>query len=133
MRFLGVDAGAETVKVVELVGAGDELTWTRRARIEHHKAPGAAARELLRDWEWSGVAGAVATGRMGRQLQLERVPAKAARVAGLRFLHGPGPALVVDIGARGFSVLELGGDGHAELRENPRCSQGTGSYLRQLL
>ncbi len=132
-RFLGVDAGAETVKVVELVARPGELVWLRRARLEHHKAPGAAVRELLRQWGWDDVGGAFASGRLGRQLALSRVPAKQARIAGVRFLHGPGPAVIVDIGAHGFSVVELGGGEDADYRENPRCSQGTGSFLRQLV
>jgi predicted CoA-substrate-specific enzyme activase len=134
-RFVGVDAGAETVKVVELVDRPDGLAWTRRARLEHQKAPGPAVRELLLGWGLDGVAGAIATGRLGRQLALGRVPAKQARIAGHRFLHGERPAVVVDVGAHGFSVLELGeGDGAAAgYRENPRCSQGTGNFLRQLV
>ena len=60
-RFLGVDAGAETVKVVELVDRPGGLVWHRRARLEHHKAPGPAVREVIREWGWDGVDGAVAS------------------------------------------------------------------------
>jgi activator of 2-hydroxyglutaryl-CoA dehydratase/predicted nucleotide-binding protein (sugar kinase/HSP70/actin superfamily) len=132
-RFLGVDAGAETLKVVELAGEPGGLVWRRRARLEHHKAPGAAFAELLREWGWEGLRGAVATGRLGRQLALSRVPGKQARLAGHRFLRGDGPAVIVDIGAHGFSVLEVARGEDAEYRENPRCSQGTGNFLRQLV
>ncbi|HSD21138.1 MAG TPA: BadF/BadG/BcrA/BcrD ATPase family protein [Anaeromyxobacter sp.] len=132
-RFLGVDAGAETVKVVELEDRPGGLVWLRRARLEHHKAPGPAVRELVREWGWDGIGGALATGRLGRQLALERIPGKRARIAGHRFLFGPRRAVIVDIGAHGFSVLELGDGDDAGYRENPRCSQGTGNFLRQLV
>ena len=38
-RFVGIDVGAETIKVVELSRATGEpaLRWTRRAIAEHHK------------------------------------------------------------------------------------------------
>ena len=133
-RFIGLDVGAETVKVVELAGAPGRLTWTRRARVDHQKDPAAALLGLLEAWGLPDAAGAAATGRLGRVLALDRVPGKQARIAGHRFLHGEGQAAgVVDIGAHGFSVLLLEPDGRDVYRENPRCSQGTGNFLRQLV
>jgi activator of 2-hydroxyglutaryl-CoA dehydratase/predicted nucleotide-binding protein (sugar kinase/HSP70/actin superfamily) len=133
-RFVGIDVGAETVKLVEVVaGDGAAPRWTRRARLEHHKDPAAVLREALPGFGWDDLAGARATGRLGRMLSLERVPGKAARIAGHRHLRGPGPAAIVDLGAHGFSVLLLEADGRDVYRENPRCSQGTGNFLRQLV
>jgi predicted CoA-substrate-specific enzyme activase len=133
-RFIGLDVGAETAKVVELTGAPGRLAWTRRARIDHQKDPGAALRAVLEAWGFEAAAGAAATGRLGRVLALERIPGKQARVAGHHLLHGNGhSAGVVDIGAHGFSVLLLEPDGRDVYRENPRCSQGTGNFLRQLV
>ena len=132
-RWVGVDVGAETVKVVELMGEPGALTWTRRARRDHQKDPAAALAELLAGWDWDHLDGACATGRLGRQLTVERIPAKQARTAGHRFLFGAGAAAVIDIGAHGFSVLTLDPDGPGTYRENPRCSQGTGNFLRQLV
>ena len=43
------------------------------------------------------------------------------------------PATVVNIGSHGFSVLELRANGLTVFRENSRCSQGTGNFLRQLV
>ncbi len=42
-RFVGIDVGAETIKVVELVRQGDALVCGARGRrlIEHGKEPGA--------------------------------------------------------------------------------------------
>ncbi len=133
-RTIGLDVGAETVKVVELRGVPGKLEWTRRARIDHQKDPAAALREVLAAWGWDGATGACATGRLGRSLAVERIPGKQARIAGHHLLYGNGKAAaVVDIGAHGFSVLALEADGRDSYRENPRCSQGTGNFLRQLV
>src|SRR5512138_2856050 len=133
-RTIGLDVGAETVKVVELRGSPGKLEWTRRARIDHQKDPAAALREVLAQWGWEGATGACATGRLGRSLAVERIPGKQARIAGHHLLYGNGKAAaVVDIGAHGFSVLALEADGRDTYRENPRCSQGTGNFLRQLV
>ncbi|HEX9051170.1 MAG TPA: BadF/BadG/BcrA/BcrD ATPase family protein [Anaeromyxobacter sp.] len=133
-RTIGLDVGAETVKVVELRGSPGKLEWTRRARIDHQKDPAAALRDVLAAWGWEGATGACATGRLGRALAVERIPGKQARIAGHHLLYGNGKAAaVVDIGAHGFSVLALEADGRDTYRENPRCSQGTGNFLRQLV
>src|SRR5512134_1075380 len=134
LRYIGLDVGAETVKVVELSGEPGRLAWTRRARIDHQKDPAAALLATLRAWGWDEGAAACATGRLGRSLAVERIPGKQARIAGHHFLHGNGEAAaVIDIGAHGFSVLALEPDGRDTYRENPRCSQGTGNFLRQLV
>jgi len=133
-RTIGIDVGAETVKVVELAGEPGRLDWTRRARIEHQKDPSSALERVLRDWDWDSAQAACATGRLGRLLAVERIPGKQARIAGHRLLHGDGArSAVIDIGAHGFSVLVLDPDGVGTYRENPRCSQGTGNFLRQLV
>ena len=132
-RFVGIDAGAETVKLAEVAGENGTLQWTRRASREHQGDPTAAVREVLLAWDWPGVSSACATGRLGRRLALERIPPKRARAAGHTRLHGDGPATIVDLGAHGFSVLTHAADGLDRYRENPRCSQGTGNFLRQLV
>jgi predicted CoA-substrate-specific enzyme activase len=133
-RYIGLDVGAETVKVVELRGERGKLEWTRRARLDHQKDPARALGEVLATWGWDDARAACATGRLGRALAVERIPGKQARIAGHHFLHGNGKAAaVIDIGAHGFSVLALEADGRDTYRENPRCSQGTGNFLRQLV
>ena len=132
-RFIGIDMGAETLKVVELVREGAIVKVARRALAEHHKEPGPRLVEILREWDWDGVAGAAVTGRLGRQVQLSRIPLKQALAAAHRFLHGDEPATLVSIGSHGFSVLELRGEGQEVFRENSRCAQGTGNFLRQLV
>ncbi len=132
-RWVGIDVGAETVKAVELRGEGGELRWTRHALSEHHKEPARALRELLRDWDWDGVAGAAVVGRASTLVDLLRVPTKQAQAEGLKLLHPDlEEATVVSIGGHGFSVLELRTSGVEVMRQNSRCSQGTGNFLRQL-
>jgi activator of 2-hydroxyglutaryl-CoA dehydratase/predicted nucleotide-binding protein (sugar kinase/HSP70/actin superfamily) len=133
VRYLGIDLGAETVKVVELTQEGSALRWTRRALVEHPKDPGPALLELLSSWDWPGAESAAVCGRLGRQVTLPRVPTKQAMITGHRFLRGDLPATLVSIGSHGFSVLELRGSGTDVFRENSRCSQGTGNFLRQLV
>jgi predicted CoA-substrate-specific enzyme activase len=132
-RYIGIDVGAETVKVVELVREEGALRWARRSVAEHHKEPGLTLLDVLRGWDWEGVDGAAVSGRLGRQVALLRVPAKQAQAAGYRFLFGGGPATIVSIGSHGFSVLELREGGVETFRENSRCAQGTGNFLRQLV
>jgi predicted CoA-substrate-specific enzyme activase len=132
-RFVGIDVGAETVKVVELARDGDGFVWTRRSIVPHDKEPGRALLSLLADFGWDDLSGACVVGRASRVVGLPSVPTKLAQAAGARFLIGDGEATVVSIGAHGFSVLELRGSGVEVYRENSRCSQGTGNFLRQLV
>ncbi|MBW2733305.1 MAG: CoA activase [Deltaproteobacteria bacterium] len=132
-RFLGIDVGAETVKVVELTTTEGRLRWTRRAMVEHHKEPTKALFGILSDFDWTSLSGAAVSGRASRQVALERVPTKQAQAKAFRFLVDDGPGTVVSIGSHGFSVLELRDTGLEVFRENSRCSQGTGNFLRQLV
>ncbi len=132
-RFVGIDMGAETLKVVELVREGAALKLGRRVLVEHHKEPAKRLLEILGGWSWESVTGAAVTGRLGRQVQLTRIPLKQAQAAAHRFLHGEAPATLVCIGSHGFSVLELRDEGQEVFRENSRCAQGTGNFLRQLV
>lgn len=132
-RFIGIDLGSETLKVVELVREPEGLKWVRRAHLEHHKEPGKCVVELLHDWNWDGATRAAACGRNGRLLQLPRVPTKQAQLGGARFLLGDEPITLVSIGSHGFSILEARDNGLEVFRENSRCSQGTGNFLRQLV
>jgi hypothetical protein len=105
-RFIGIDIGAETVKTVELVREGAALRWSRRQLSEHRKDPGAALLDMLRGWDWEGVAGATVCGRFGRRVTLAQIPVKQAQAAAWRALHGQDAhATVVSIGSHGFSAL----------------------------
>ena len=132
-RFLGIDVGAETIKLVELIHDAGALRWSRRCVIEHDKKPAERLRALLRDWDWEFVAAAAVSGRLGKSVRLPQVPTPQAQARACRHLAGDGPATVVSIGSHGFSVLELRAGGVEVFRENSRCSQGTGNFLRQLV
>jgi predicted CoA-substrate-specific enzyme activase len=131
-RFLGIDVGAETIKVIEVLREGPELRTGRRRLVEHHKEPTPRLLELLGEFDWASLSGAAVCGRLARLVKLPRIPTKQAQTRGFRFLFGERPATVVSIGGHGFSVLELRPNGLEVLRENSRCSQGTGNFLRQL-
>jgi predicted CoA-substrate-specific enzyme activase len=132
-RYLGIDLGAETLKLLELSGPPGDLRCSRKFRVEHHKNPGAVLLEALQGWNWDGFDGAAISGRLGRLVNLPRLPLRQALTAGCRELLGDRPATVVSIGSRGFSVLELRSNGTEILRENGRCAQGTGNFLQQLV
>lgn len=132
-RYIGIDAGAETLKLVELVREGGTLRSGRRDIIEHRKTPGTILLDALRGWDWPTVSGACVTGRFASQCALGRLPTKQAQLRGYRHLFGDEAGTIVDIGSHGFSVLEVSAGGATTFRENSRCSQGTGNFLCQLV
>jgi activator of 2-hydroxyglutaryl-CoA dehydratase len=101
--------------------------------VDHGKEAQAAALKALAELDWPTVRSAAVTGRLSRVLRLHKVPIQAAQAAALAF-HMPdhGPLMLVSIGSRGFSVLGIRESGATVFRENNRCSQGTGNFLRQL-
>ena len=134
LRTLGLDLGAETIKLVELAGEPGALRVVRRRLVEHQQRPDEALRALLSEVDWDGLDGAAACGRLSRRVGLPRIPDKEARAVGYRRSAGAlGGATLVSIGSHGFSVLELPAQGPSRLRENSRCSQGTGNFLGQLV
>src|SRR5512140_932000 len=132
-RFIGIDVGAETIKLAELGGYDDGLRLVRHAIVPHGKEPGARLMEVLQAWDWRTVTSVAATGRLGRQLAVDRIPTRNALLRGFRFLHGNDPATIVSIGSRGICVLEIPAAGEPVYRESSRCAQGTGNFLRQLV
>ncbi len=133
MRYLGIDIGAETVKVIELIRKDGGLYLGNRAIQEHHKGPHQTLLKMLESFDWLSVAGASVSGRLSRSVRLSRVPIKQAQSKAFRYLFGKGSSTIVSIGSHGFSVLELRESGVEVHRENSRCSQGTGNFLCQLV
>ena len=133
-RYLGIDLGAETIKFVVVEKSDDGVRISCRRRAEHRKDPAKALKAVLSELDWGGLTAVVTTGRLSRMLNLERIPAKAALARGVLDQypeHKPGT--VVSIGSRGFCVLEIRSGDQQIYRENSRCSQGTGNFLRQLV
>ncbi len=106
-KYVGIDVGAETVKIAVLTVDGTERRWTHRDLVEHHRQPGPHLMRVLLSLDWENVTGAAVTGRLSRQVELPRIPVKQAQAAGHRFLHADESATIVSIGSHGFSVLEL--------------------------
>ena len=133
-RIVGLDLGAETVKVAEVIREGDRLRRGRTWLREHRKDPAGTLRRLLPEIGWDEVTSAAVTGRMARTVCLDSIPFGVAVAEGLHLLHPElDGATVVSIGGHGFSVTDVGRNGNPKTRENSRCSQGTGNFLRQLV
>lgn len=132
-RFIGIDAGAETIKLVEVFRSEAGLQVGRIEIIDHGKKPGTTLQEALANWNWKTADGAAISGRFAGQINLTRIPPKQAQTRGFQYHFGGEPATVINIGSHGFSVLEIRGADINTLRENSRCSQGTGNFLRQLV
>ena len=131
-RFLGVDIGAETLKLVELQRKGGRIHIRRTCRVDHGKDPQSAFGRLYREWGGETLDGAASTGRLSKQFALARVPIQQAQSRAFHFFHPDAAGTLVSIGSHGFSVLEVHANGREAFRENSRCSQGTGNFLRQL-
>ncbi len=133
-RIVGLDIGAETCKLVELNHTSDGYQWVRKALQLHHKQPLKVAMEMLQSIDFNQVSFAAVTGRGSRGLALERIPLKAAASRGMTFLYPKlEQATLISIGSHGFYLLERHGQGREIIRENARCSQGTGNFLQQLV
>ncbi|MDE3187024.1 MAG: CoA activase [Acidobacteriota bacterium] len=131
-QFLGVDVGAETLKLVELARVCGQWQIQRRQRLEHGKEPQPLLDRLYRACGADALAGAALTGRLGRQFSLAHVPLQQAQSRAFRFFYPDAAGTLVSIGSHGFSVLEVRPNDREVFRENSRCSQGTGNFLRQL-
>ncbi|MBQ4359011.1 MAG: CoA activase [Proteobacteria bacterium] len=132
-RYLGIDVGAETLKIVELHDEDGAVRMASKMRVAHHKAPAAALREALEGMDYGSIDAIAVCGRLGRLFKLMQIPEKQARSAGFRYLVDDAPVTIVSIGSHGFSVLEMRDADHEIYRENTRCSQGTGNFLMQLV
>jgi predicted CoA-substrate-specific enzyme activase len=131
-RFLGVDAGAETLKLVELAFEDGRWQILRQCRLEHGKDLQLLLKQLYEEWDAATLTGAALTGRLGRQFGFARVPLQQAQSRAFRFFYPDALGTLIAVGSHGFSVLEMRSNGREVFRENSRCSQGTGNFLRQL-
>ncbi len=133
-RYLGVDLGAETIKIAELFADDSGLRPGRTLLAEHRKDPAGCLKALLGEFKWRTAVGIAATGRGSRLFKVSRVPTRVALERGARLLLPDLDILtLVSIGSHGFGVLERRGENNLVYHENNRCSQGTGNFLRQLV
>lgn len=133
--FIGIDVGAETVKIAELKREADgNAVIEKCVRVPHHKDPAGTLRRELAAFHYDEAVRVGVTGRLARLFNLPQIPEKEARVAGYRWTDcEKGAVTLVSIGSHGFSVLEVRENGQVVMRENTRCSQGTGNFLMQLV
>ncbi|MBU1241518.1 CoA activase [Myxococcota bacterium] len=132
-KYIGIDIGAENVRIVELSVTGSEKNYTLSSFIPHEKNPRELLSRLLGELDLQSFRGGAVTGRLAGILDLERVPTPKALASGFLAAHPREiPSTLVSVGAHGFSVVEMRDRERHILRENGRCSQGTGNFLRQL-
>ena len=131
MKIAGIDIGAETIKYVVL--DGNPLDVSEHAMVSHEKAIEPVLRSVLGHLRELGVERLAICGRYANHFNLKHYPNQAVQKRGLKQLFGDNCLTYVTIGCNGFSVLERHGNGADVFRENSRCSQGTGNFLRQLV
>ncbi len=132
-KYLGIDIGAENIRIAELSVIGSEKNYTLSSVVAHEKNPLEHLGRILATLPLTAYHGGAVTGRLAGLLDLSRVPTPRALASGFLAAHpGAFPSTLVCVGAHGFSVLELRDQDRHVLRENGRCSQGTGNFLRQL-
>ncbi len=133
-RGLGIDIGAETLKLAVVADTPEGLRIELTEERAHQKAPARTLEMLLRECQVEDVERIAVTGRLHGLLDAYAVPTKGALRRGIRVMRPEEPELtVLSIGAHGFSVLELGSSGQDWYQQNSRCSQGTGNFLSQLV
>jgi activator of 2-hydroxyglutaryl-CoA dehydratase/predicted nucleotide-binding protein (sugar kinase/HSP70/actin superfamily) len=131
-EYIGFDIGAENIRTVTIKKHGDSIKCTY-STVAHNKIPRETITGIMEKLNLDNFAGGAVTGRLADIINLKKIPTPKALAEG--FIHeNPGriPATVVTIGAHGFSVLEIRSGERHIYRENGRCSQGTGNFLRQL-
>ncbi len=133
-RYLGIDFGAERIKVAEVFKGKDGIMPGRTWLVEHHKNLKSAVEQILEETDLAHASGVACTGRLAPVLALPSVPPKAVVAEGVALLHPDLTSVtVVGIGSNGFWVVDVEKDGICRMKENSRCSQGTGNFLAQLV
>ncbi|HEY5960822.1 MAG TPA: BadF/BadG/BcrA/BcrD ATPase family protein, partial [Polyangiaceae bacterium] len=131
---LGIDIGAESIKVALVEQRPGYLRVLLTREVAHRKEPERALRHMLSELDLSDVQRVAVTGRLHPLINAYAVPTKAALRRGARQLRPDVDQMtVLSIGAHGFAVLELNGTAQEHYQQNSRCSQGTGNFLTQLV
>jgi hypothetical protein len=107
-RLVGIDAGAETIKAVELNCESGSVHLQRRLTCEHRKNPGSSLRQMLEGWDWGSVAAAAVCGRFAERVDLPHISQKQALLRGYQHFYGLEPVTIIDIGAHGFPSWNYG-------------------------
>lgn len=131
MKYAGIDIGAETIKYAVCDGETKQIAAFGCA--EHHKDVQGALAQTFQSLIAQNADCIAVCGRFANLINLKSYPARAVQKRGLKYLFGDDPVTCISIGCNGFSVLEKRSNGADIMRENSRCSQGTGNFLRQLI
>ena len=132
-RYLGIDVGAESIKLVFLEENNNTLSIASKESYEHGKNPQHVLQTLYQKYGIEHFDAVAITGRFSKQFTATRIPVQQAQSRGFKHLYPNTTGTLISIGSHGFSVLELRDNGREIFRENSRCSQGTGNFLRQLV
>ncbi len=131
-KFLGIDVGAESIKLVILEDNEGVLSLHKECH-EHGKNPQHTLLSLYQRLNVEQFDALAITGRFSKQFSAARIPIQQAQLRGFKYLYPNTTGTLVSIGSHGFSVLEVRPNDREVFRENSRCSQGTGNFLRQLI
>lgn len=131
MKYAGIDFGAETIKYAIYDDSSQQIV--DHQSVEHHKAIQITLDRVLSSLLAQNVHAVAVCGRFANLIHLKNYPAQAVQKRGLEYLFPNTPITYVNIGCNGFGVLEKRTNGADIMRENSRCSQGTGNFLRQLI
>lgn len=133
-RAIGIDAGAESLKIVIVEQHNSDLVVTDRIFAEHYKKPFEVTSKILSKLSLTDDDLICTTGKNLSQLQYRRIPVKVAMTKGIKYLFKElEDVSVLSISSQGYSLLELRKNQRTIFRKNPKCSEGTGNFFRQLI
>jgi predicted CoA-substrate-specific enzyme activase len=129
-RYVGLDAGSVSVKLVELDAGGNKINSGYR---KHRGHPLKAALELLSSIDLEGASLAV-TGSAGRLiasvLGIEPLNEVVAQSYSVRRLY-PHIKTVIELGGEDSKLIQIEKDSVEDFSMNSVCAAGTGSFLDQ--
>ncbi len=117
-KYLGIDVGAEGIKLVELQEKDGNLTIVKKEHYEHGKNPQRLLCELYKKNDAENFDAISITGRFSKQFNAARIPVQQAQSRGFKYLYPEQAGTLVSIGSHGFSVLEVRSKDREVFREN---------------
>jgi len=130
MRFIGLDAGSVSVKIIALSDKGEKL---RSKYVKHRGHPLKVALDLLKEEDPKDAVLAI-TGSAGRLiagiLGLTPLNEVVAQAYAARKLH-PHIKSVIELGGEDSKLILLNEAGIEDFSMNSVCAAGTGSFLDQ--
>ncbi|MEJ2182636.1 MAG: acyl-CoA dehydratase activase [Nitrospirota bacterium] len=131
MRFLGLDAGSVSVKVVVLDESGAKIQGHYR---KHHGHPLETALEMLKEFPCGENCSVAVTGSAGRliadALGIEPINEIVAQAYATMTLY-PRVKTVIEMGGEDSKLIVLGEKAVKDFSMNSVCAAGTGSFLDQ--